>query len=451
MLLLKYLLLTLGIGLLVAAASVIAREVLRRTSPRPQEEGALTEEPPAFLGRRVVTLAALSLLPILLSMSIVVVPAGSAGVRVSQFSGTRSGTLYPGAHFINPLADRVVLYDIRDRIFTTAGADGAEKVPAKNTQVVQRAADPFKVHSREGLAVGLAITVRYKLDPRRLDHIHANLPQPVEQELVPPVVASVFRELVPSYTVREVFTAKRDELRQKAYEQISAKLGADGILVKEVMIRDVQLPPEYSKGLEKLLLKDQENEGMKYDTEIKEKEVRIAELQAQAQKVRQIKAAEAEAESRVIYAKSEADAMKYTLPLKEKQIQQTRLEAEAHKEATVKNAEAAAQAKVIDSKAELERRNLLAQAEANRIRLTSAAETERMRDEAVLIKQNPLLINKIVAERLSDKIQIMMVPSDGSNFFFKDILGGAMAPAMQSDDDDPSPAQQRTARRSPPR
>jgi regulator of protease activity HflC (stomatin/prohibitin superfamily) len=167
--------------------------------------------------------------------------------------------------------------------------------------------------------------------------------------------------------------------------------------------------------------------------------------------VRQIKAAEAEAESRVIYAKSEADAMKYTLPLKEKQIQQTRLEAEAHKEATVKNAEAAAQAKVIDSKAELERRNLLAQAEANRIRLTSAAETERMRDEAVLIKQNPLLINKIVAERLSDKIQIMMVPSDGSNFFFKDILGGAMAPAMQSDDDDPSPAQQRTARRSPPR
>jgi len=447
MLLLKYLLLTFGIGLLLAAASVIIREVLRRISPRPQEEGAAKAGPPAFPARRVVTLAALSLLSILLSMGVVVVPAGSAGVRVSQFSGTKAGTLYPGVHWMSPLSDRVVLYDIRDRIFTTSGADGAEKLPARKTEVVQRASEPFRVHSREGLGVGMAIAVRYKLDPKRLDHIHANLPQPVEEELVPPVVASVFRELVPRYTVREVFTARRDELRQLAHDQLAAKLGPDGIVVKEVMIRDVQLPPEYAKGLEKLLLKDQENEGMKYDTEIKEKEVRIAELQAMAQKVRQIKQAEAEGESRVIYAKSEADAMKYTLPLKEKQIQQTRLEAEAHKEATVKNAEAAAQAKVIDSKAELERRNLLAQAEANRIRLTAAAETERMRDEAVLIKQNPLLINKIVAERLSDKIQIMMVPSDGSNFFFKDILGGAMAPAMQADDDDPSPTQQRTARR----
>jgi regulator of protease activity HflC (stomatin/prohibitin superfamily) len=453
MLLFKYLLLTAGIGLLVAATSVIAREVLCRTSPRPKEEGAAKAEPPALAARvrLAVSLAALSLIPTLLSLSVVVVPAGSAGVRVSQFSGTKSGTLYPGAHLVNPLSDRVVLYDIRDRIFTTAGSHGAEKLSVRKTDEV-RAADPFKVHSREGLGVGMAITVRYKLDPKRLDHIHANLPQPVEEELVPPVVSSVFRELVPRYTVREVFTARRDELRQIAHDQITAKLAPDGIVVKEVMIRDVQLPPEYAKGLEKLLLKDQENEGMKYDTEIKEKEVRIAELQAQAHKVRQIKQAEAEGESRVIYAKSEADAMKYTLPLKEKQIQQTRLEAEAHKEATVKNAEAAAQAKVIDSKAELERRNLLAQAEANRIRLTAAAETERMRDEAVLIKQNPLLINKIVAERLSDKIQIMMVPSDGSNFFFKDILGGAMTPTLRGgEDDDPSPAQQRTARRSPPR
>ena len=37
----------------------------------------------------------------------------------------------------------------------------------------------------------------------------------------------------------------------------------------------------------------------------------------------------------------------------------------------VKNAEAAAQAKVIDSKAELEHRNLLADAEAHNIRVTS--------------------------------------------------------------------------------
>src|SRR5438445_277219 len=115
-------------------------------------------------------------------------------------------------------------------------------------------------------------------------------------------------------------------------------------------------------------------------------------------------------------------AMQYTLPLKQKQIEQSKLEAEARKETTVKNAEAMAQAKVIDSKAENERRKLLAEAEADRIRVTSAADAERMSKEGAILKQNPLLINKIVAEKLSDKLQIMMVPADGKFFFANDVL-----------------------------
>jgi regulator of protease activity HflC (stomatin/prohibitin superfamily) len=123
--------------------------------------------------------------------------------------------------------------------------------------------------------------------------------------------------------------------------------------------------------------------------------------------------------------------MQYTLPLKQKQIEQSKLEAEARKEATVKNAEAAGEAKLIDSKAEGERRKLLAQAEAERIRLTASADAERMASEAAILKQNPLLINKIVAERLSDKLQIMMVPADGK-IFFNDILHGMTAPNSAS-------------------
>jgi regulator of protease activity HflC (stomatin/prohibitin superfamily) len=203
---------------------------------------------------------------------------------------------------------------------------------------------------------------------------------------------------------------------------IRKRLEPDGIVVKEVMLRDVQLPLEYARGLETFLLKEQENDRKGVETEIAAKEVRLSELRAESQKVAQVKYAEAQAQVRVLQAKAESDAMTYTLPLKQKQIEQSRLEAEAHKEATVKNAEAQAQAKVIDSKAEQERRNLLAQAEANRIRVTAAADAERMQSEAAVLKQNPLLINKIVAERLSDKLQIMMVPADGKFFFANDVL-----------------------------
>jgi regulator of protease activity HflC (stomatin/prohibitin superfamily) len=439
---LKYLLMFAGFGMLLASVFLVAFDLYLVEQYRRRLAGGATEDlpptKPKIRWKTARTLAALALLPLLAGSSIVVVPSGMAGVRVSQISGTKPGALYPGIHFIKPLIERVVLFDIRDRILSTEAAPE----PKKKAEVL-------KVQARDGLAIGLAITVRYRLDPKRLDYIQSNLPQPVEEEIVPPVVASVFREVVPNYTVRDVFAAQREEIRRQAAEQITKKLGADGILVKEVMVRDVKLPEGYARGLEGLLLKEQENDRLATETEIQAKRVKIAELEAEAAKAREVKRAEGAAQVRVLQAKAESDAMQYTLPLKEKQIQQTRLEAEARKEATVKSAEAAAQAKVIDSKAELERRNLLADAEANRIRVTAAANAERLKSEAIVLRQNPLLINKIIAEKLSDKVQIMMVPTDGKFFLTNDLLRGAPMPTStpSSDVDDISdPGSGRVAR-----
>jgi len=431
MVLFKYLLLLGGVGMIATAIAMLSRDLYliwkqKQLLATPEAPSAPV---PAVHWRGALALALLAWGPLLLAMGIVVVPSGTAGVRVSQTSGTEPGTLYPGAHFLTPVAESVVLFDTRDQLFTTGQVEDGKSASTKPIAN----ADLLRVQSKEGLSLGLAITIRYRLDPKHLDYIQANLPQPVEKEIVPPVVASAWRELVPNYTVRDVFATHREEIRQKAAVVITQKLAADGIVVKEVMLRDIQLPPEYAKGLENLLLKEQENDEMGVQTEMQEKQVRIAELQAEATKAQQVKQAEGEAQVHVLQAKAEADAMQYTLPLKQKQIEQSKLEAEARKEATVenaeanaqatvKNAEAMAQAKVLDSKAEMERRKLLAEAEADRIRVTAVADAERMRNEGVILKQNPLLINKIVAEKLSDKLQIMMVPSDGKYFFANDVL-----------------------------
>jgi len=363
----------------------------------------------------------------LLGTSIVVVPDGEAGVRISQISGVEPGTLYPGVHFIAPLFTRVQLYDMRDRVFATAAVEG----PREYKEVL-------KVEAREGLSVGVGVTVRYRIDPSRLDYIQSNLPQPLEEEIVGPVVTSTFRSLGPNYVIRDVFSTKREEFRERAAQIITKRLGEDAIVVKEVLLRKMELPVEFARGLEGLMLKEQEDDQTSVVAEIEQKRVKIAESQAEAAKIREVKHAEGDAQARVIQAKAESDAMQYTLPLKQKQIEQSRLEAEARKESTiknseaeaaakVKNAEAEAQAKVIDSKAEGERRNLLADADANRIRVTSRAESEKLQLEAAALKANPLLIQKIVAERLSDKIQIMMVPTDGKFFFPNDVLRGTLS------------------------
>src|SRR5271166_4566974 len=441
MLALKYLLITGGLGMIFAAVCILTYDLYREMLYRRALEtpgGAAGTAPVVVRWRTSLALAMLAWGPLLLAFSIVVVPSGTAGVRVSQMSGTVPGTLYPGAHVVMPLVESVALFDTRDQIFTTGASEDGKAAAANVATKIQL----LDVQAKEGLTLGLAITVRYRLDAKRLDYIQGNLPRPVEKEIVPPTVASVWREIVPNYTVRDVFSAKREEVRQRAAGMITQKLAADGIVVKEVMLRDIQLPPEYAKGLESLLLKEQENDQMGVQTEIQQKQVRIAELEAEATKAQQVKQAEGEAQVRVLQAKGEADAMQYTLPLKEKQIEQSKLEAEARKEATVKNAEAQAEAKVIDSKAEMERRKLLAEAEADRIRVTAAADAVRMQSEGAILKQNPLLINKIVAERLSDKLQIMMVPADGKFFFANDVLH-SMSAANQTSQAEQSEAQPR--------
>ena len=433
MIALKVVLIVAGILLLAAAVAIPLYGLwLRIRYTRSKAAGvAELDKPGEIAWRGPVALVLVACLPLLIASSIVVVPSGMGGVRISQVRGTIPGTLYPGVHFITPLVDSVEMFDLRDHLFTAGIIQEGLKTDGTKAAL--------SVQSREGLNIGLAVTVRYRLDPNKLATVQAHLPQPADKQLVPPVVASAWRELAPSYSVREIFATKREEVRSQAAEIISRKLGTDGIVVEEVMLSDVQLPEEYSKGLEGLLLKEQQDDQMSVDTDIQQKQVKIAELQAEAEAGQKVKEAEGDAQSKVVEAKGEADAMQYTLPLKEKQIEQSKLEAEARKEATIQNAEADAQAKVIDSKAELQRRNLLADAEASRIKLLAAANAERMTSEAELLNKSPLLINKIVAERLSDKIQVVMVPSDGKFFFANDVFKSvASSPVVKQEMDSES-------------
>jgi len=439
MLALKYLLVVAGVLLLAAAVCITLYDLWKvmmywRGLAQGMEE---LKKPEPVRWRGSIVMSMIASVPLLMADTIVVIPSGTGGVRVSQISGTQPGTLYSGVHFVAPLTESVQTFDLRDKLFTTG--------PDTSVQTVNAKKSAMDVQSKEGLSMGLGVTVRYRLDPKRLDYIQSHLPQPVDTEIVPPVVASAWRELAPHYTVREIFSAKREDVREKAADTITKKLGADGIIVEEVMLRDIQLPAEYAQGLQNLLLKEQEDDQLNVQTEIQQKQVRIAELQAEAEAAQKVKQAEGEAKAKVVEAKGESDAMQYTLPLKQKQIEQSKLEAEARKQATVENADAEAQAKVIDSKAELQRRNLLADAEANRIRVTALADAERMQSEAKLLNQSPLLINKIVAERLSDKIQVVMVPSDGKFFFANDVFRGVTGAAVKQemDQNDPPPTQAR--------
>jgi SPFH domain / Band 7 family len=134
MLALKYLLISGGLGMILAALSILLydlyREMLHRRALASPVGTVVVPPQPENRWRISLALALLAWGPILLALSIVVVPSGMAGVRVSQTSGTLPGTLYPGVHFVMPLIEDVAIFDTRDQIFTTGVSEDGKAAAA---------------------------------------------------------------------------------------------------------------------------------------------------------------------------------------------------------------------------------------------------------------------------------------------------------------------------------
>jgi hypothetical protein len=111
MLFLKYVLLAGGIAMFLVAAGILAYDLyfegLRRKAFSKLEAGAVPPESQPIRWRTSIALAMLAWAPLLVAFSIVIVPTGTAGVRISQTEGTRSGTLLINKIVAERLSDKL--------------------------------------------------------------------------------------------------------------------------------------------------------------------------------------------------------------------------------------------------------------------------------------------------------------------------------------------------------
>ena len=338
------------------------------------------------------------------------VARGELGIRANHVTGDvsewREGTVLvlPGVHALR-------VFSLREQVYRPEGS--------------ARANGPSPFQSVEGLSLGVDVSVRYALDPARLRAVWLTLPDDVGADLVQPAVASVVYKVFARYTVREIFSTKRGEIQEAIEGELRAKLAADGIALRDVLIGNVDLPPDYRRGMEALLAEELASERMRYTLELKEKQVKQTELEAEAARVRREKAAEAAAREQVIAARAQEEAMQHVLPFKQRQVESRRLEAEADRVAAIRRAKGAAAARRIEAGGEADARKRLAQAEAFRLEAIGRANAEQMAREGVLVSRHPLLIQKTLADKLSDKIQVIIAPPPADNGFIgANLLGG---------------------------
>jgi regulator of protease activity HflC (stomatin/prohibitin superfamily) len=361
-------------------------------------------------GRRVLALVALTatVLGFVVARPIRSIPAGEAAVRVNRLTGGVS-VLDEGWAVAIPLVHELRTYPLHDQVYRPADAGKATGSGA--------------FQSVEGLSIGIDVAVRWALDPAKMTMAARLRPDQVEPEIVRPTVDGVLHRAFAQHTVREIFASQRAPIQKAIEDELRATLGGDGVVVKSVAIGSVDLPEKYRAGLDALLAEELAAERMRYTLELKEKGIKQTELEAQADKVRRETAAEAAGAEQVIAAKSQAEAMKHVLPLKEKEIEEKRLEAEAAKVVRLKQAEATADARRIEAAGEADSRKKLADSDAYRLDVTGKATTEQMAREAALIKNNPLMIQKTLADKLSDKVQVIIAPPTAGGFFANGLLG----------------------------
>jgi regulator of protease activity HflC (stomatin/prohibitin superfamily) len=344
---------------------------------------------------------------------------GDVGVRTNQLTGN-AVVWREGSVFVLPGLHEVRVLPLRDQVYRP-GQDGVAAL-----------------QSIEGLSLGVDISVRYALDGARIVAAARNLPDDITGEVVDPAVQGVIYRVFARYTVREIFSSKRAEIQQSIESELKPRLAAEGLVLKAVQIGKVELPPDYKRGMEGLLAEELASEKMRYTLELKDKRVKATELDANADKVRREVAAEAAAREQVIAAKAQEEAMKHVLPFKKSQIEQRQLEAEAQKQSRIRVAEGSAQARRIEAAGEADARRKLAEAEAWRLERVGKANAEQMGREGALVARYPLLIQKTLADKLSDKIQVIIAapPTDGG-FIGNSLLGkgqAAVATSMKEQD-----------------
>ena len=340
---------------------------------------------------------------------------GELLVRSNEMNGTVAA-YSAGTVLVVPGVHQTRRFDIRDQVYRSTASASATGSGA--------------FQSNEGLSIGVELTVRWAIDRTRLARMSKELPDDINADLIRPAVEGVTYPLFARYTVRDIFSQQRIQIQKEITSELRPKFAAMGLVLRGVEMGKVDLPSNFRAGMEKLLAEELETEKIRYTMQLKEAAVKQSQLEAEADKVRRQEAAEAAAQEQVIAARAQEETMKHILPFKQKQIEQRQLEAEAEKVARVRTAEGAAEARKIEAKAEADSRQKLADAEAYRLDLVGKANAGQMEREGALIARYPLLIQKTLADKLSDKVQVIIAPTPAAGQFIgSNLIGGDKAVA----------------------
>jgi regulator of protease activity HflC (stomatin/prohibitin superfamily) len=254
---------------------------------------------PAAAGRRALggPLVIIGLALAVLSRSFAIIPAGHVGVVFNVFGGVQPNPLGEGFRIVLPGIQNVVLYDARLQEITLA------KGPAPSGTTTP-GEDAITARSKEGLDIGVDVTVQYRIKREDAAKLHQNLGPNYRETLITPQIRSKIRDAVGLFNAADLISTQRTQLEAAVTRELTEDLKAQYIELLSVLLRRIDIPPSIAKVIE-------EKQTAEQQVQVSENRRRQAEIDAQravveAKGQRDASVLKAEGEARSIELRGEA-------------------------------------------------------------------------------------------------------------------------------------------------
>ncbi|MBT3816774.1 MAG: prohibitin family protein [Candidatus Magasanikbacteria bacterium] len=203
----------------------------------------------------------------------VIVDAGETGVP-SLFGKVKNDELSSGFHVKNPFV-KVTKMNIRTQEYTMSVTQGEGKRVGNDT---------IAALTKEGLSVDLDVTVLYHLIEEKASDVYKNVNVDYEEVIIRPQIRTAIREVVAEYSAKDIYSQKRQEVSEKILQSLKDTVEVRGILVEEVLLRNVVLPANLANSIQEKLQAEQEAQRYDFLLEKEKKEAERKRLEAEGQR-----------------------------------------------------------------------------------------------------------------------------------------------------------------------
>ncbi|PYT72344.1 MAG: membrane protease subunit, stomatin/prohibitin [Acidobacteria bacterium] len=221
---------------------------------RPQDGGKKMPSPPRFeLGSGLPGISSLGSI----RKRTTSIPTGNVGV-LTLFGKVTGETLSEGIHLVNPLKS-------------------VQKLSIQ-TQSVKESAN---VPSNEGLILALDTSLLFHLYKNMAAQVYQTIGENYGEKIVEPTLRAAIRASTSSHTANALYTNARELVQQQIQDELTKQLAPRGMIVENVLLRDVQLPAMLKGSIEAKQQAEQDALRMNFILQKEKQEAERKRIEAQ--------------------------------------------------------------------------------------------------------------------------------------------------------------------------